>query len=81
MVLLNKSHILEHNGIQGKQRFRIGFEISMPPRVIFPLFTSQKRAASLETVALPPPEGPIRAVTWPLFCSKGNIIQDFLLSL
>ena len=38
---------------------------SMPPMVIWPFLTSQKRAISLEIVLLPLPEGPTRAVTLP----------------
>ena len=45
-------------------------ETSMPPTVIFPLSLSQKRAASLETVVFPPPDGPISAVTSPCFAVK-----------
>ena len=36
-----------------------------PPTVIRPVVASQKRAASLVAVVLPPPEGPTRAVTSP----------------
>ena len=44
--------------------------ISMPPTVIFPEFASQNRDASRETVVLPPPDGPISAVTSPCFATN-----------
>ena len=39
--------------------------MSLPPTVILPCWTSQKRAINLEIVLLPEPEGPTRAVTLP----------------
>ena len=45
-------------------------EISIPPTVILPLFASQNRAASRDTVVLPPPDGPMSAVTCPCFAVK-----------
>ena len=42
----------------------------MPPRVILPPWMSQNRAASLQAVDLPPPEGPTSAVTWPCLAVK-----------
>ncbi len=42
----------------------------MPPTVILPRSASQNRAASRDTVVLPPPEGPTRAVTSPCFAVK-----------
>ena len=45
-------------------------EMSIPPTVILPFSMSQKREANLDTVVLPPPEGPISAVTSPCFAVK-----------
>ena len=45
-------------------------ETFMPPTVMVPLSLSQNLAASLETVVLPPPEGPMSAVTSPCFAVK-----------
>ena len=42
----------------------------MPPTVIVPLLLSQNLAARRETVVLPPPDGPINAVTSPCFATK-----------
>ena len=42
----------------------------MPPTVILPEVTSQKRAAKRDTVVFPPPEGPTSAVTSPCFAVK-----------
>ena len=41
------------------------WDTSMPPTVILPRVASQNRAARRDTVVLPPPEGPTRAVTSP----------------
>ena len=45
-------------------------EMSMPPTVMRPFWLSQNRVASRETVVLPPPEGPTRAVTSPCLAVK-----------
>ena len=56
-------------------------DISIPPTVILPLFTSQNLEASLDTVVFPPPEGPTRAVTSPCFAVKvtsSNMVSPVL---
>ena len=50
----------------------------MPPTVILPCLMSQNRAASRETVVLPPPEGPTSAVTSPLLRGEGHVLQHCL---
>jgi len=45
-------------------------DTSTPPTVIVPELASQKRAASLEHVDLPEPDGPTSAVTSPSFAVK-----------
>src|SRR5699024_11804327 len=45
-------------------------DTSVPPRDTFPPVTSQNRAASLQAVDFPPPEGPMSAVTSPCLAVK-----------
>ncbi len=45
-------------------------DMSMPPRVICPLSTSQNLVASLATVDFPSPDGPTSAVTSPCLATK-----------
>ena len=56
-------------------------EISFPPRVIFPLSISQKRADSFAIVLFPPPDGPTSAVTSPCFAVNVTFLRVLTSSL
>ena len=52
-------------------------ETSTPPMLTTPSSASQKRAASLAAVDLPPPLGPTKAVTSPSFATNETFERTF----
>ena len=78
MVLSKR--VTSWNTIEYKESSASGsaLEISIPPTVICPLSRSQNRAASRDTVVLPPPEGPTRGSDLPLPGGEGNVPQNRL---
>ena len=66
----SQRHILEHNGIGGQELLRVYRGNIHAVHGDWPRPISQNRAASLATVDLPLPEGPISAVTSPCWAVK-----------